>query len=162
MRLNQRGLTFLELTAVMAIASIVTVGLVSFYLNSQTTWMEGSTQAIAQREGSLVLEDLTRRARHASTAFVHDNPDPDHQRVVLLHADGTQYDFFWNASDSLIHYGVKAAGGEYLDLGSCVNYPVTTFRVETDGAIVQMTELSLLLPTGQVVTSTGAAALYNR
>ena len=162
MRLDQRGLTLLELTAVMAIASIVTVGLVSFYLNSQTTWMEGSTQAIAQREGSLVLADLTRKARLASFVDVQPSPDTLHHRVVFVHPDGSQHAFYWDPSDSLVHTALKLPDFEVQELGPCVSYPVTAFKLETDGAVVELKELALLLPNGQVVTSTGAAALYNR
>jgi prepilin-type N-terminal cleavage/methylation domain-containing protein len=162
MQTDQRGLTLLEVTVVMAIASVVTVGLVSFYLHSQNTWMEGSTQALAQREGTLVLERITQRARHASDAYFYLSPDSTHQGVVLVHADGSLYDFFWNAADSLIHYGMQPVGGAYADLGPCVSFPTLAFRFEKDDRVIEMNELSMYLPTGRIVTSTGAAALYNR
>jgi prepilin-type N-terminal cleavage/methylation domain-containing protein len=162
MHRGQHGLTFVELTVVMAIASIVTIGLVSFYLNSQVTWMEGSTQALAQREGTLVLDEMTRRARHANFVDVQPDPDTLHHRVTFVHPGGTIYAFYWSSSDSLIHSGFKDPGGEFVELGPLVSYPSTVFRLAREDNLFEMRELALLLPSGQVVTTAGAAALYNR
>jgi hypothetical protein len=162
MRPGARGLTFVELTVVMAIASVVTIGLVSFYLNSQTIWMEGSTQALAQREGTLLLDEMTRRARHANFVDVQPDPDSLHHRVVFVHPGGTMYAYYWDPSDSLVHSGYKEPAGEFVELGAIVSYPTTVFRLAKEDYFFEMRELSVLLPNGNVVTSTGAAALYNR
>ena len=39
---SQRGLTLTEVTVVTVLASIVMLGIVSFYVNSQGTWMDAS------------------------------------------------------------------------------------------------------------------------
>ena len=78
----ERGITLTELTIVMALAALVTVGLMTFYLNSQGVWLDGSSQALTQRDATLVLERITRQTRLAKIAYVADDPDSLHQSLL--------------------------------------------------------------------------------
>ena len=49
-----RGFTLTEVMIVIVLAGVVTLGLVTFYLNSQAWWTEASTQVLAQRDATLL------------------------------------------------------------------------------------------------------------
>ena len=51
---NARGLTLTEVAVVMILGTMIMAGLVGFYLSSQGLWLDASTQAITQREATLV------------------------------------------------------------------------------------------------------------
>src|SRR5262249_37558194 len=53
-----RGFTLTEVMVVTVLAGVVTLGLITFYLNSQIMWTESSTQVLAQRDGTALLEAM--------------------------------------------------------------------------------------------------------
>jgi len=156
----ESGLTLVEVTIAIVLASIVMVGLVGFYLSSQATWIESSTQAVTQREGTLLLERISSKVRGASGGIASLNPDADHMRLVLNDISGDPiWSFWWSASDSTIHHGP----GALTDQGSLVSSKVTRFQVSvTGGSLVLIPALDLLSPTGAAIEMSTAAALYNR
>ena len=106
-RRSESGLTLTEVTVVMIIGTMIMAGLVGFYLASQGLWLDASTQAITQREASLVastIRDKVRASGYAESFWV---PDSLHQQLVLYakKGDPPSYCFWWDPSDSLIHAG---------------------------------------------------------
>src|SRR5437667_5224027 len=80
-RRSEGGSTLLELFVVTALATLGMLGIVFFYLSSQAAWLEGSTQAISQREASVILGALTDSLRRASSVSVFNSPDTLHQGI---------------------------------------------------------------------------------
>jgi hypothetical protein len=112
-RSREAGLSLTEVTVVMILGTLITAGLVGFYLSSQGLWLDGSTQAITQREASLVASAVRDSVRKSAMAEVSLSPDALHHQLALFRRrdDTTPYYYFWwNALDSLIHAG-HAVGG---------------------------------------------------
>lgn len=156
---RERGMTLLEVTVVLALASLVTLGILVFYLNAQSTWIDSSTQAMTQREATLALEDLTRHVSAASSAEVFDSPDSLHQMLVLRDASLTEiYRYWWDEGDSLLHQA--AASDTLANLGTLTS-KVCRFQVSADASLVYLRALELLSAAGDTVRISSAIALYN-
>jgi hypothetical protein len=154
-----RGLTLIEVTIVMALSTLVVMGMISFYISSQSTWMASSTQALAQRDATLLIEAVSDSVRRAAVAQPFDSPDSLHQGLILFDATLTEYQrFWWNAEDSRIHHGP----GSGQDRGPVVNSQVTRFQVDTLARLVEIRLIELRAGDGQLVRMSSAAALYNR
>ena len=111
---DERGLTLTEVTVVMVLGTMIMAGLVAFYLSSQGLWIEASTQAITQREASLLTAAMRDSIRQSGSAVATPSPDALHQQLSLFRpgASTPYYYFWWEPTDSLIHAGPK----EQLDL----------------------------------------------
>jgi prepilin-type N-terminal cleavage/methylation domain-containing protein len=62
---DRRGLTLVEVLVATAIFAIVAVAIGSFYVSTQRAFDYGSAQAFAQRQGTLLQEELQRRLQRA-------------------------------------------------------------------------------------------------
>jgi prepilin-type N-terminal cleavage/methylation domain-containing protein len=69
-RINNKGLTLIELMVVLAILSIVILGLVSFFSGGVRSWIAGQNQLKAQREARQVMDRMVREIREGQ--FVDD------------------------------------------------------------------------------------------
>ncbi len=154
-----QGLTLIEVTIVMVLSTLVVMGMISFYISSQSTWMAGSTQALAQRDATLLIETISDRVRQATLAQPFNSPDALHQGVILRdHTMTETWRFWWSAADSLVHQGP----GLNDDLGPVVASRVTRFQVDTLTRLVEIRLVELRAGGGQLVRMSSAAALYNR
>ncbi|TFG85737.1 MAG: hypothetical protein E4H17_04755, partial [Gemmatimonadales bacterium] len=158
-----RGLTLIEVTIVTVLSTLVVMGMISFYISSQSTWMASSTQALAQRDATLLIETISDRVRSAHTAQVIDSPDSLHQGLVLFDIDPATQVLaerwrFWWAADSLVHQGP----GVGQDQGPVVASRVTRFQLDTLTRLVEIRLVELRAGEGQLVRTSSAAALYNR
>jgi len=107
-RRGEAGLTLTEVAVVMIIGTMIMAGLVGFYLASQGLWLDASTQAITQREASLVASAIRDSVRASGSALASPVPDALHQQLALFRKAGDpvpSYYFWWDPSDSLIHAG---------------------------------------------------------
>jgi prepilin-type N-terminal cleavage/methylation domain-containing protein len=153
---SQRGLTLVEVTVAMVMASLVMVGLVGFYISSQMTWLAASSQAVSQREGTLAIEVITDHIRGAQTATIANSPDAQHQQLTLTFVTGGPVEFHWDATDSLIHWSDPA------NRGALIETRVTRFQMTENDTLVNIVGLDLLDPNGRTISFAGGAALYNR
>jgi prepilin-type N-terminal cleavage/methylation domain-containing protein len=160
-RRDQRGLTLTEVAVVMILGSLIMAGLVGFYLSSQGLWLDGSTQAITQREASLVASAIRDSVRRSGRAKATESPDQQHMQLALFKsADEANdltpyYYFYWNSADSLIHAGPTVAGPGAGPIGSS-RATRLLFVASNDG--VRM-DLRLLTATGNRVDM-GAFAVF--
>jgi prepilin-type N-terminal cleavage/methylation domain-containing protein len=159
----ERGMTLTEVMIVMALASLVMLGLVGFYMTSQAVWMEGSSQAITQRDATLLVAAITDSVRRAARANVADYPDAQHQ-ILYLYADSLAPEpfrcFYWKSSDSRVYSGSNwPRDTDPLVVTSAVS----RFQLGTVGTKLVLMDL-VELPTskGPPVRLASAAALYNR
>ena len=114
-RRGEAGLTLTEVTVVMIIGTMIMAGLVGFYLASQGLWLDASTQAITQREASLVASVIRDKVRASGYAKAFAVPDSLHQQLALFKSSTEQvpsYYFWWDPSDSLIHAGTTIGGAD--------------------------------------------------
>ena len=108
--LNERGLTLVELAVVMILGTLIMAGLVGFYLSSQGLWLDASTQAITQREASLVATAVRDSLRKSGKAIESPSPDSLHEQLSLFRMESDPapyYCFWWSSTDSLIHSGTR-------------------------------------------------------
>ena len=119
-RRGERGLTLTEVAVVMILGSMITAGLVGFYLSSQGLWLDGSTQAITQREASLVVSAIRDSVRRAGWAVVSHSPDALHMQLALSRRrnEAPFYYFYWSPADSQIHAGTSVGGPDAGPIGS--------------------------------------------
>lgn len=163
--LNERGLTLIELTVVFVLASLVMVGLVGFYLNSQATWVDGSREAQTQREATLLIETMSDSIRFAAKAVVTNYPAGDtlHQMVTLYAPADTVnawYAFWWSPSDSLIHGGKSPGIG---DRGPVITSRIDRFQLrQLQPSLIELTALEAHASNADVVLTSTRFALYNR
>jgi hypothetical protein len=144
------GLTLTEVTVVMIIGTMIMAGLVGFYLASQGLWLDASTQAITQREASLVTAAIRDSVRSAGYAKASSVPDSLHQQLALYRKpkDSTpSYYFWWDPGDSLIHAGPSIGGP---NSGPMVVSKAERFQVESNSQAVRV-DLRLRSATGSAV-----------
>jgi prepilin-type N-terminal cleavage/methylation domain-containing protein len=152
-----RGFTFTEVMIVMALAGLITLGLVTFYLNSQIMWTDASTQALAQRDATSLIEVMRRSAQGAASAIV----DNGNQRVIFYDSGLNETArFFWTSADSFVHSG----DANNLDKGPVTPTTVELFRVSYDAnlGIVSLDSLRVRSSSGQHVSMSTAIGLYNK
>jgi Tfp pilus assembly protein PilW len=154
------GLTLVEVTIVMVLATLVMMGMISFYISSQSTWIASSTQALAQRDATLLIETISDRVRAASLAEVQDDPDSLHQCLILRDQDLNEFWRFW-WTDSLVHQG-RGVNGADENRGPVVASRVTRFQLDTLTRLVEIRLVELRAGDGRLVRMSSAAALYNR
>ena len=150
---SERGLTLTEVTVVTALAGLVMVGMVSFYLNSQGLWLDSSAQALTQREATLILETFAAHVRAASSS----EWSPDYHSLTLHYDDGPDYKFTWRTDlDSMLYAGADGAGSR-VGLSK-----VARFEVSTSPALVNLDTLVLVPSNGHPIGVSSSFALYNR
>jgi prepilin-type N-terminal cleavage/methylation domain-containing protein len=154
------GMTLTEVMIVTALAALVMLGLVSFYMTSQAVWMEGSSQAITQRDATLLVTAITDSVRRAAKATVGNY---NGQQILYLCVDRNPTTtpfrcFYWR--DSRVYSGSDQPGhDEHLVVVS----PVSRFQLDTDDTTyVRMNLIELPTSKGPPVRLASAAALYNR
>jgi type II secretory pathway pseudopilin PulG len=159
---DERGMTLLELVVVFVLATLVMVGLVSFYLGSQQTWMDASDQTQLQREATLVVEMLSDSVRVAASALVSDYPDATQQSVSLYAAGAvTPFICFWRDPLDSSLYCNKLIGDE--SRGRLIPSKVSRFQLRRIGtSMVELTLLELPNVSGNPVRTSSRFALYNR
>jgi prepilin-type N-terminal cleavage/methylation domain-containing protein len=157
----ERGMTLVEITVVLALAAVVMTGLVGFYVSSQAIWMDGASQALTQRDATLLVTAITDSIRTARRAVVSSFPDSLHQTLTLYSDEGATAAFrcfYWR--DSLVCMGGNqpAAGDRAV-----VSSRVGRFQLSTvDSRLVLIDLVELPSPGGRSLCLSSAAALYNR
>jgi hypothetical protein len=145
---------------VTVLAGVVTLGLVTFYLNSQIMWTESSTQALAQRDATFLLEVMRDSTRNAASAQVVNPADPNHLVIFYDRNNNELNRFFWNAADSCVHYGTP----DNLDHGAVVRTTVERFRASIDPVVglVTIDSLTMRSTAGGRITLSTSIGLYNQ
>ena len=157
-RRAEAGLTLTEVAVVMIIGTMIMAGLVGFYLASQGLWLDASTQAITQREASLVAAAIRDSVRVANHAVASPVPDQQHQELALYRNANDlvpSYYFWWDASDSLIHAGSTMGGP---GSGPMVMSHADRFQLSSGTQSVRV-DLRLLSATGSPV-DVGTLAVF--
>ncbi len=160
-RLNsERGLTLTEVAVVMILGTMIMAGLVGFYLSSQGMWLDASTQAISQREASLVSAAMRDSIRKSGYAIATPSPDSLHWQLALYRrqTDAVPYYYFWwNRSDSLLYSGTSIGA---LSAGPMIVSRAERFRISS-GPLAVRVDLRLRTASGDAVESSAYAVMKN-
>jgi hypothetical protein len=153
-----RGITLIEVTIVSALAMLVVLGMIGFYISSQSSWIAGSSQALAQRDATLLIETISDRTRVAALAEV-DRSDSLHNTLILRDANrGESWRFWWDGRDQRVHQGLEIGD----DRGPVVNTPVTRFQLDTLTRLLEIRLVEMRADDGQSLRIASAVALHNR
>jgi hypothetical protein len=162
---SERGLTLTELTVVMVLATLVMVGLMTFYFSSQATWMDGSTQAVTQREATLVIKEIASQVHRSAKAEVQtDAADPAHDELILKdRLDNELCRFTYMVGDSLLHKRIGPVGGPTaVDKGPVAISKLERFNLVSIGdSLLDIQMIQLKSASGQHVRIASTVALYN-
>lgn len=158
--LDERGLTLTELMIVAMIGVLVLLTMGGFYLQSQATWLDASSQSITQREATMVGQAIADSVRSCNSAAVAFTPDPAHCQLALCKFGSVtpSYYFWWNPVDSLIHSGTDTGAG---DQGPMLQSKVERFAVSANRTLVTA-DLSTRAATGQTIGLSVSAVMRNR
>ncbi len=154
----ERGLTLTELTITTVLASVVMLGLVSFYMSSQGVWLDSSGQALTQRETTQLAEEVTERGRPMAHLVI-DDPGASLQSVTFYDLDGVHsVHFWWSAGDQRVHEQKDGAG----DAGPVAASKVErfAFRTNTDTSYVEF-DIRMRSPENQVTAVTSGFRMQN-
>jgi hypothetical protein len=153
------GFTLVEVAMVGMLATVLMLALTGFYINSQSTWIDASAQAVTQRELTFVLQTIADSV-HASSSADTSTPGS----LVLYDYSPTlpppeKCWFRWDSTDSLIHVGV---GGN--DRGPLGASKVTDFEVTQDAShrMVRIVSLQMRSAHSRLLTLSSDAAFFNR
>jgi prepilin-type N-terminal cleavage/methylation domain-containing protein len=159
MRAGGRGFTLVEVMAVVVLAAVIGFGLIGFYLNSQATWLDASSQTLAQQDATLILETVVDRSRPWARAEVAIVSGANHRLIVRDEGDVEKERFYWEPADSLVHHTQNGAA-----LGpAIVGTKVERFSVSLDptGRLVSIDSLRVVSATGRRVQLSTSFLLYN-
>jgi prepilin-type N-terminal cleavage/methylation domain-containing protein len=156
---RDRGFTLVEAMIVMILAGVVTLGLMTFYFTSQATWLDASSQALAQRDATMIIQVIGSEVREAGSASL---TDCGGRLVLYRDAAGTQAfrTFFLSPTDSLVHKG----GASCLsDEGPIVSSHVEEFSMTISGSppVLKIERLRVRSATGERVEMSSSFAMYN-
>ena len=155
---DQRGLTLTELTLVGILATMVMLALTTFYFNSQNMWIDGSTQALAQRDATLLVNQLRRNIHEARQALVDSTSDPEHDHLTLEYAAASTVEYRWDIGDRKVHLLVGS-----IDKGPVIDTPVARFKLTTrDSTMVELQQAVLNTAQGDRVSIASQFALLGR
>lgn len=157
---NSRGLTLTEVAVVMILGTMIMAGLVGFYLSSQGLWLDASTQVITQREATLVSAAMRDSIRKSARAVATPSPDSLHWQLSLFRVGELTpyYNFWWNASDSLIYSGTSVGG---VGSGPMIVSRAERFTLSASNVAVRV-DMRLRSAGGDVVEAGAYAVMQNR
>ena len=158
-----QGFTLLEVMVVMILAGFVTLGLAGFYISSQGGWLDASSQALAQRDATSIIESIVAKGRGATSVLTIPCSGEADSMVVFLKGFpiAVPYSsFWWSNSDSLMHEGdgTCAAGQGAMAASAVERFSVTydnTLKLFTIGL------LQVRSPRGQRIQMESSFVLYN-
>lgn len=157
--LDERGITLVEVVVVGVLASIVMLALTGFYINSQGTWIEASSQALTQREVSFALETIS-DSTHSANSALAPVVVPNQIQSLILYDYGTppvEKCTFFVGADSLLH---QSKGG--VDRGPLATSVVTSFLLSSDADMVRVLALEMRSANGRLIRMSTGAAFYNK
>jgi prepilin-type N-terminal cleavage/methylation domain-containing protein len=169
---DRRGVTLVELLVATAIFTIVAVAVGSLYVSTQRAFDYGSAQAYAQRQGTMIQEDLQRRLQRAvdftvtgcgsgtATASVRYNlPDGG---VWCLHQDQKVGDTFPQLYVCSLNSGIPLfSGGFACDVGSAQSLTAQA-QAMNESARKLGTQLRVASTTFLTVSSMNGSAIAGR
>ena len=98
---DKKGFSLVELMVVVAVLSIVILGLVTFFTAGTRSWVSGQSQLKAQREARQVMDRMVKEIRHGKSATLNSTES------IKVHIPAL--------SDSSAYYVTFEKSGRYLN-----------------------------------------------
>ena len=161
---NERGLTLVEFTIIAALGTVVMLTISSFYLSSQSMWLDSSIQAVAQRDASMFVVEIGRRIEAADQVdlpdathlYLYRNTVPTGRITWEPGEPGEPGDNFANITD--------IEGGNETKIRWPGNGRLKTLQFRVEGAnprIVYLDSLRVEMPSGESLYLSSAFGVYN-
>jgi Tfp pilus assembly protein PilW len=128
--MNKRGITLLETVIALAVGSVVLLAVGSFYVAASRSRSQDSAQTFLQSKGVLIMEEMARQIRPATSLAANCNGG---NSLQTINASGT---FCFSQPDSTHLNEVRPGGTENLLEGSLVPLTVSNFVPTLVGSVV--------------------------
>ncbi len=101
--MNNRGLGLLELLVTTLVGVVILLGISSFYLATVRFYEQSSSQTFLQRQGTLIIDEMTRRIRFAN-GLIQDPPSdcPATPSLKVTQPSVTGFYCFYQSGDQLL------------------------------------------------------------
>jgi len=156
---NERGLTLVEFTIVAALGAVVVITISSFYLTSQSMWLDSSIQAVAQRDASMFVDEIGRRIEGADTVDLQD------ANTLLLYRDPIPTGrITWVPGDNFADITDIDIDGNETTTRWPANGRLKSLRFRVEGPnprIVYLDSLRIEMPSGESLYLSSAFGVYN-
>jgi len=129
--MNERGITLLESVIAMAIGSVVLLGIGSFYVATARFSRQDNAQISLQRQGTLIIEEMARQIRSATTLTRGTCHGADANSLQATNASGS-FCFYENGN---VLDEDRGGGTENLLRGSLVPLTVSSFVTSLNSAV---------------------------
>jgi len=136
-KLDQRGLTLVELMIAIMLGTVVMLGAGEVHRGVYKSFEMGSRKLVAQQEASLLATQINRRLRYATNFEIYNvpiraNPTTTGDGLAILDGDGlVTYRFEWDDNNSTLADStgarVTSLSLQNLQFHSDPNYPRTLF-----------------------------------
>jgi len=110
---NKKGFSIIELMVVIAILSIIILGLVTFFTGGTRAWVSGQSQLKAQREARQVMDRMVKEIRHGQSA-TRNSIESITIRIPEL-SDTSAYDVTFAKSGRYLDRTVNSGTNHLLD-----------------------------------------------
>lgn len=148
---HERGFTLTELAIVGTLAVLVMLGLMGFYFNSQRMWLDGSTQAMTQRDATLLVDVISRDTHTAAQAFIKSTA-LNQERLELYASNNDPISMYEiEPGDGKVHRWIPNGGGGLSDHGAVGDSKALRLLFVTDGKLVDLTVAELISANGDTV-----------
>jgi len=111
---NENGFSLIELMVVVAVLSIVILGLVTFFTAGTRSWVAGQSQLKAQREARQTMDRMVREIRHGQSATLNSTDESITVHIPAL-SDTSAYDVTFEKSGRYLNRIVNSVSNPLLD-----------------------------------------------
>lgn len=98
---NRKGFTLIELMVVVAILSLITIGIVTFFGGGIRSWIAGQYQLKAQRDARMALDRMVKEIREGDKFKESSNNKKIIVEFNVLERDDLKFEWSGNAGDGL-------------------------------------------------------------
>ena len=113
---NKKGFSIIEMMVVIAILSIIILGLVTFFTGGTRAWVSGQSQLKAQREARQVMDIMVKEIRHGQSATLNNSPTNDSITIKIPKLRDTDaYDVTFAKSGRSLDRTVNSGTDPLLD-----------------------------------------------
>ena len=148
------GFTLIEFMAAISVGTVLslTAGLMLYY--SSLTWNNNSVFVELQRDGTFIMDMLSRKIRPVTVADI-DVPDPTRQLMPSIRVGNES--FYFDQDTNSIYYDpdITVFGDEVVIVDETVM--VLTF---TNDAIIQSADINIVLQDEDKIITIDSAVLY--
>jgi len=143
-KINNKGLSLIELMVVLVILSLIILGLVTFFTGGARSWILGQSQLSAQRNARQAIDQMVREIRHGELISAGSINSITVVIPAFEGADGYSVTYSWSGNDwEPINREVNSGPNPIIDNVIELNFIYTYPSGSTD--ITDVSKVSILL-----------------